>query len=640
MPVSYYNATTGSQTSTAGSGTLTLTLPTSAPSAGQWVFVAFMGNDPANVKPSVAKCGTVNLDLVDAGYVLTGSRVPVLYGAQMPSTGMTQSITITWTNTAGVSRSMYASAIVIGGAVTSGYTAFSVHSKYYNTLGLYDGTSNGLDVGTLASNGVTQATGSVLSWSSSAGIATSYDAQKQPFVLATWNGTGAAGYTAAQTINGATTIINGQPTTSGKAAGTITLTSASTYTVTPVYIMTPNGVCPITYSGVSGNDLVNCSVYGGSASGFYNYATNLNGAGVSINYPMLIQTASPTAAQPLNGWQMGINATTGRGSSIGTAGVTGVQAQGQLTLSFGQSSGLSSTPAYLVTSGAANPCGAVLVTLIPSTRTMTRQIVSTLVRNASMIRQIARRIVAVVVANSNTLRRVVRQIISNVVNVAKSPRTNTRRAIATLIRTTKSSRVSTRLGKATISGLASVKKLRIGNFKPTNVASIAISRQRRLIRAVAGANIFSVRSLRNAKKTAQATAQRSVFFTRTRNFVRTGSATVSNVSRVTRTRNYRLIGTVVTSYTIKSTKSKTLITRVGASVISIARATFRVIIHSRAGKVSIAFVTPSVGLGKEYASVGIGVETAPLLISHETANVGVDVTTAAVSISSGVKNPS
>ena len=378
MAVTLINSTTGSVTSGATSGTLTLTALSAAPTTGQWIFVAFMGNDPTNVVPNptttAAKCGSINLNLIDPGYTAIGSRVPVLYGAPYQS-GMSTAVTVTWNNSSGNSRGMYASCLVISGAAATPVTAYA-HLKSFNANGLFDGSSGSNDLGvTSTSNGTTQSSGAMLSWTNSAGIQTSYDTQKQPFILATWNGVSA--YSAAATISGATTIVNGQPTTTGQSAGTIALTSAAGYPSagTPVYVITNNGVCPISYTSISFNNLVGCTVYGGSASGFYNYATNLNGAGVSINYPMLIQTSTASGTQPLNGFQMGTGTTSAiyaLGKSVATAGVTGVQAAGQLTLSFGQSSGLTSTPAYLVTAGSGNPCGAVMVTLVPSTRTMTR----------------------------------------------------------------------------------------------------------------------------------------------------------------------------------------------------------------------------------------------------------------------------
>ena len=375
MAVTLINSTTGSVTSGATSGTLTLTALSAAPTTGQWIFVAFMGNDPTNVVPNptttAAKCGSINLNLIDPGYTAIGSRVPVLYGAPYQS-GMSTAVTVTWNNSSGNSRSMYASCLVISGAAATPVTAYA-HLKSFNANGLFDGSSGSSDLGiTSTSNGTTQSSGAMLSWTNSAGIQTSYDTQKQPFILATWNGVSA--YSAAAVISGATTIVNGQPTTTGQSAGTIVLTSAAGYPAagTPVYVITNNGVCPISYTSISGSNLVGCTVYGGSASGFYNYATNLNGAGVSINYPMLIQTSTTSGAQPLNGWQMGTAAGNAIGKTVATAGVSGIQTAGQLTLSFGQSNGLTTTPAYLVTSGSGNPCGAVMVTLVPSTRTMTR----------------------------------------------------------------------------------------------------------------------------------------------------------------------------------------------------------------------------------------------------------------------------
>jgi len=642
MPVAYYNTTTGSQTSTAGSGTLTLTLPTSAPSAGQWVFVAFIGNDPANVKPSAAKCGTVNLDVVDAGYVLTGSRVPVLFGAQMPASGMTTSITITWTNTAGVSRSMYAVALVIGGAVTTGYSQFSVHTKQYFYQGLYDGSSNGLDVGGLASNGVTQATGSILSWSASAGIKTTYDTQKQPFVLATWNGTGSAGYSSPATINGATTIINGQPTTSGKSAGTITLTSTVGYTVTPVYLLTNNGVCPINYTGVSGNDLVNCSVYGGSASGFYNYATNLNAAGVSINHPVLIQTSSATAAQPLNGWQMGVNATTGKGNSIGTAGVTGVQAQGQLTLSFGQSNGLTQTPAYLVTSGASNACGSVLVTLIPSTRTMTRPMYTSLVNMSNQLRTRVSKVVSSLVSAASVSRLLFRRrnIYATATSTPRLTKTKTARVFASLVSPAKVLRTinKTRTVYATRVANARIARNIARNERVTGVGAALQTRQRGLKRVLSVSTVSGGVIGRAVTKAVSGVSVAVGSVRRSRKYNRKVVATGSVTATVTKSRNYNKRLTVTTVYVVGTSRSRTFVRKVVAGLVATARAVGKIVFVPHAGQVSVGYVVSSVKGGFNQPTLTVGWETASVVTSKTTGSTAVGWQAPTVKTNFGVKN--
>ena len=206
MPVSYINSTSGSQSSALGSGTLTLTL-SAAPPTGAWLFVAITTNDHNTMSPQIPiKCGTVTLSTLEYGFttVPVSSRVPYVLGSPFQS-GMSTSITIPWTNGSGAGRGIYACAIVIGGLATTPTSAFA-HLKSYNANGLFDGTSGLYDIGATNSNGTDGAFFNVLAFTNSAGISTSYDSQKQPFVLATWQ-TGAT--TAPSTLNGAATIASG-----------------------------------------------------------------------------------------------------------------------------------------------------------------------------------------------------------------------------------------------------------------------------------------------------------------------------------------------------------------------------------------------------------------------------------------------
>ena len=578
MPVSYINSTSGSQSSALGSGTLTLTL-SAAPTTGQWIFVAFMGNDPANVQPQVAKCGTINLSVIDPGYVITGSRVPVLYGAPYQS-GMSTAVTVTWNNSSGNSRGMYATCIVIGGAVATPTTSYA-HLRTFNSLGLFDGSSSGIDVGTLASNGTSQASGATLSWTQSSGVPTSYDTQKEPFFLASWNGVSA--YTAPSTLNGAATIASGVITTSGQSSGTVVLASAATYGTTgTAYLLTTSGVCPFSWTGKSGNNLTGCSVYGGSASGFYNFSL-ATGTGASINHPVLIQTSSITAAQPINGWQMGVNATTGIGVSVATAGVSGVQAAGQLTLSFGQSSGLTSTPAYLVTSGSANSCGSVMVTLVPTTRTMTRSSKASQVLTdlASKTTNTVRQAIATHVRLARESRQVFYQVVSAAMGVLADYDLKTvnrvRQAVATMSRASRASKVLTFTRRASSALVKASQGIKTATFN----------------------------------RTAKATAVNSVVVTR---------AIVRNRTAV-----------ATATYAISSSKSRTAIRRAIATAVAYARVTpvvQRFITHP--GTVSAAVKTASVSSSVKTATVSASVTTATVRSAVKTATVSADVKTASV----------
>ena len=579
MPVSYINSTSGSQTSSATSGTLTLTALSAAPTTGAWIFVAFMGNDPANVLPSAAKCGSISLNPIDVGYGFSGSRIPFLYGAPYQS-GMSTAVTVTWNNSSGNSRGMYATCIVIGGAYAT-YNAFYSNLRTQVANGLFDSSCGPYNVGQLQSNGTSQASGATLSWSNSAGIQTSYDTQKEPFFLASWNGVSA--YTAPSTLNGAATIANGVITTSSQASGTVVLASASTYGTTgTAYLLTTSGVCPFSWTGKSGNNLTGCSIYGGSASGFYNFSL-ANGTGASINHPVLIQTSSITAAQPINGWQMGVNATTGIGVSVATAGVAGVQAAGQLTLSFGQSSGLTSTPAYLVTSGSANPCGSVMVTLVPTTRTMTRS------SKASQV----------------------------LTDLASKTTNRVRQAIATHVRLARESRqvfyqvVSAAMGVLADYDLKAVNRVRqaIATMSRASSASKVLTLTKRASSALVGAS----QGIKTAtfNRTAKATAVNSVVVTR---------AIVRNRTAV-----------ATATYAISSSKSRTAIRRAIATAVAYARVTpvvQRFMTHP--GTVSAAVNIASVSSSVKTATVSASATTATVRSAVETATVSADVKTASV----------
>ena len=582
MPVSYINSTSGSQTSAAASGTLTLTALSAAPTTGQWIFVSFIGNDPANVQPQVAKCGTVNLNVIDPGYVITGSRVPVLYGAPFQS-GMSTAVTVTWNNSSGNTRGMYGAAIVIGGATATPTTSYS-HLRNFNSLGLFDGSSSGIDVGTLASNGTTQASGATLAWSlSGSGIPTSYDTQKEPFILATWNG-GAT--TAPSTLNGAATISNGTITTSGQASGTVVLASATTYGTTgTAYLLTTSGVCPFSWTGKSGNNLTGCTIYGGSSSGFYNFSLT-TGTGASINHPVLIQTSSITAAQPANGWQMGVNATTGIGVNVATAGVSGVQAAGQLTLSFGQSTGLSNTPAYLVTANAANPCGAVMVTIIPTTRTMAR---------------------------TSSASNILTDLASKVITRVKTARA-THIRIASEVKTAYYQVVSAALGVLADYDIKTVNRVKqaIATLSRASRVSKVTTVTKRASQAVIGASQAIKAATFN--RTAKATAVNSVTVSKT--VLRTRRATATAV------------------YAISSSKSRTAIRRAIATAVGLARvAKVYTPFKTHPGYVSAAIKTASVKSAVKTASVSSDVETASVRSQVKTATVASDVKTATVSSS-------
>ena len=338
---------------------------------------------------------------------------------------------------------------------------------------------------------------------------------------------------------------------------------------------------PFTWTGKSGNNLTGCSISGGSASGFYNYSL-ATGTGASINHPVLIQTSSPTAAQLINGWQMGVNATTGIGVNIATAGVSGVQAAGQLTLSFGQAGGLSTTPAYLITE-AVTAAGAVLLTAVPSTRTMTRS------SKASQV----------------------------LTDLASKTTNRVRQAIATHVRLARESRqvfyqvVSAAMGVLADYDLKAVNRVRqaIATMSRASSASKVLTLTKRASSALVGAS--QVIKTATFNRTAKATAVNSVVVTRAIVRKRTAVATAT--------------------YAISSSKSRTAIRRAIATAVAYARITpviQRFMTHP--GTVSAAVNIASVSSSVKTATVSASVTTATVRSAVETATVSADVKTASV----------
>ena len=628
MPVSYVNNTSGSQTSSSASGTLSLTALSAAPTTGQWLFVAAQSTDAANgTTITGVTCGTVSLALIDAGYSGTDAAVwsPSLYAAPYQS-GMSTAITVSWGNSTGASRQFTAVALVLGGIAATPTTAYA-HLRNLNANGLFDGSCGSLstDLGSattsVAASQLT-VTGNILPYTNSAGIRTAYGAQDQPFILATWQ---QGAVTAPSTLNGAASISSGTITTSGQASGTVVLASATTYGTTgTAYLLTTSGVCPFSWTGKSGNNLTGCSVYGGSASGFYNYSI-VNGTGASINHPVLIQTSSITAAQPINGWQMGVNATTGIGVNISTTGVTGGLPGGFMTLSFGQSLGSNSTPAYLVTETSAK-IGSVLFTLVPTTRTMARTSTAS-------------------------------GILADKANKAK---TAARNALASLISASKASKVKTSNRTATATHVRAAKVSKTATFLRTAKATlINVSREARQVyyqvvsAALAVLADYDIKTV-NRVKSAVATLVRTPKVSKVATFPRRASQAVIGASQAIKAATFRrsakatAVSSVTVSktvlrtrranavavYAISSSKSRTFTRRAIATavaLVSVAKTYTPFITHP--GYVSAAIETASVKSAVKTASVSSDVETASVRSQAKTATVASDVKTATVSSS-------
>jgi hypothetical protein len=603
MPVSYVNSTSGSQGSALGSGTLTLTLPTSAPTTGQWLFVAITTNDHNNMVPQVPiKCGTVTLNTLENGFTVApvSSRVPFVCGSPYVS-GMTTSITIPWTNASGAGRSIYACALVLSGLAATPTSAYA-HLKSYNTNGLFDGSSGSYDLGASNSNGTDGAFFNMLAFTNSAGISTSYDTQKQPFILATWQ-TGAT--TAPSTLNGAATISSGVITTTGQASGTVVLASGTTYGTTgTAYLLTPDGVLPFTWTGKSTNNLTGCSIAGGSASGFYNYSI-ATGTGASINHPVLLSTNSVTGPQPLKGWQMGVNATTALGVNISTAAISGVQSAGQLTLSFGQSGGLSTTPAYLITEAVA-AAGAVMMTAIPSTRTMSRSSTSTNILTDLATRAITRGRTAIATMSRSA-------------RVTKT-RSLVKTALVTHIRI--ASEVKTAYYLVATAALGVLADYDIKTVNRVKQAIATLSRASRV------SKVTTVTKRASQAVIGASQAIKAATFNRSAKATAVSSVTVSKTILHTRRAN------AVAVYAISSSKSRTAIRRAIATAVGLARvAKVYLPFKTHPGYVSAAIKTAQVKSAVKTASVSSDVETASVRSQAKTATVASSVKTATVSSS-------
>lgn len=366
MTATWVSQGTGSRNvPTSTTQNVTITLGT-APSGSNWIFVTAISNDNAgNVIVGTITCGSVSLTKIDNGSSGSGF-VPGLWASPWV-TGMSGTITVPFTNTSAGTRGVYAAAVVISGAIGSKPTNWNSF-RTTNSTGSFDGNGTG----TYGSGGSTSVTSNILSWTGSATVPTTYDSQKEPFVLALWQQHNAPN-TPSTTINGVTTISNGNITTTGQATGTLVLNSTTGFASSGNgYINSPDGVIYFSWTGLSGSNLTGCTV--SSSSGFFNYSTSLSLWGVYVTSPVLIQTSTATA-QPTGGWSMGINGSnvTQIGVNIATAALAGGLGAGTLTLQWGQSTGQTVTPAYLnISPTASGNAGALLYTLVPDTRSITR----------------------------------------------------------------------------------------------------------------------------------------------------------------------------------------------------------------------------------------------------------------------------
>ena len=361
------------------SGTLSFNITGWTPAAGHTLLVSVYSSDPGGMKPngtSALTCNNVSLYLLDYGVYSTNSvlRVPALWGAPYTS-GMTNTINVNWKNTANATRNIYAIAVVLTGISTSYSGSWNGFRTNASFAGVVDGASNNYDpylnAGT-NTNGSGNASGSILTLANSAGIPTTYDSQNEPFIICSWQAN--QGGLAPSTFNGSTTITNGAITTSGQSSGTTVVAASSNYTITggTAYVNSPNGIIPFTYASVVGSTLTGCQIYGGSASPFYNYATNLNGSYALINNPIPLTTSSISGTPVYNGFKF-YDSYTGA-TNLATAGVSGVQSAGTFSVNWGNSLGLTSTPAYIL--ARTTSIGALMYTFVPTTRKITRNFLS------------------------------------------------------------------------------------------------------------------------------------------------------------------------------------------------------------------------------------------------------------------------
>jgi hypothetical protein len=371
---------------TATTATNTYTLP-SAPASGQWIVVALYTNQgiiPAvlgitgqNNYVSAVSCGSVALPLLE-GALLTTINTPTVFAAPYAS-GMTTTLSVTWSNNLPATTLGVAVLIFSGASTTTGSMAFR------QSNGAFDGAGD-------TTFGLTQAQGSSgrVSWTqSNAAIPTNYDNQQQPFIaaIADTNVPTSATLQLARTATlfGVTSNSSGQLYQLGGTPGTLAISSA-----TSVYnpagataygvIYGTYGNFTFSYTGISGNNLTGCVATGlGVFAQAPSYAPIMLAGTSGVTITAILNTTSATVPN-LNGFLTGSTSyTSGTATAnghvqIGIGGTGTVPARLHL-IGGSNNSGAIKQTAYAIQringSNATNG-GGLIYTFAPAVRTLTR----------------------------------------------------------------------------------------------------------------------------------------------------------------------------------------------------------------------------------------------------------------------------
>jgi len=511
------------------SATNTYTLP-SAPASGQWIVVALYTNQGiiptgaitgANNLVTSVTCGSISLSVLE-GSTNTSLQEPTVYAAPYAS-GMTTTLSVTWTN--GIAATTLGVAVLIfsGASTTTGSMTFREGN------GAFDGAGN-------TTFGATGAQGSsgVITWANSNNaIPTNYDSQQQPFIAAIVD-TNVPTSTTLQLARsaglfGVVSNSSGQLSQFGGTAGTLPISSG-----TSVYnpaggtaygvIYGTYGNFTFSYTGVSGNNLTGCVATGlGIFAQAPSYAPIMLAGTSAVTITAILNTNSPTTPN-LNGFLTGSTSyTSGTASAnghvqIGMGGTGTVPARLHL-IGGSNNAGYVKQTAYAVqriNGSVLTNGGGFIYTFAPATRTLTRT--STAVRT----------------------------LISRVVKVREKI------AVAVFVRT-----------PYAVRQVASVR-----------TAKAVLTRTSTALKAVA------------TFRTSVANALRIPLVAKTRASQRVSAASQANVASVTRTRQSVRRANVSVTYTIASTKRRTFVRRAVATSVLIARSISKVLTISRAGTVT------------------------------------------------------
>ena len=626
MSYSNRSSVNGSQASAAATSSFNITL-TAPPIAGNWITIALIPNDIVNCYTTSITINGIALTQLDSGYASTGQYIPEVWGApyQAGMAGQTV-VTINWANGLGLSRAMYAVALLWAGASATPTTNYA-NFRTSTSGGLIDGASGTNNIGsTVSSNGAVSDANGVVNFSR-VSIPTSYDTQQEPFILATiMRGTNVGNPITYVVQSGTATITNGVITTSGQPAGTVLVNSnISTSTASGIIALTGISGGNIGFSwtslgsgtGTQANTpaFLGCSVP--STSDFYTSTV------IPQSTFLLVQTVTAGSVVALTN-----SGTFGAGGRFGfvdyslsqipmAGGFTGTA---RLSIWGGTSTGLPNTNAYVhlrATNGGTATGGSVLLTFVPATRNLSR--VSKVVEsstNLSIKKRLFSRLVQATLSVTSSLTRfrtLLRQVklsqskfisvskisrfnrISRVSNVDTSStlrrRNITRATLVSLSLQSVTSRFNrfNRLVSSTLSSRGSSTRSQKFNRRAssTQVQTASLTRVKRFFRFISTSLNFKSTVLKSrsvlkfltsglfpaSKLISNKQKLRSVVSSlvnsskssKRRLFNKRATATQSVTATVIRNRKYGRVVVATSSYTIGTTRTHTLIRRAIAS---------------------------------------------------------------------------